>query len=221
MQTTLDNVIKVNETEFLTEMDGKKLLSMWKNKEIAYSPEIQRGMTIRQSKNDKSEKVPVFSVSNVKKIYSAMASGAYFTDMISLNVMYDMDNSFNYDSGTLTVIADCFDVSDGQHRLRALELLEKSNEEGKTSVDLESLKFAVKISHLSIEKAQQQFYQFSQGLKISSSRAEYFNHTDLPNLLVKRLIDKDMALEGIVEIVKNSIPKKRTSRIVCYASECH
>jgi hypothetical protein len=32
-----------------------------------------------------------------------------------------------------------------------------------------------------LKTAQKQFHQFSQGLKISSSRAEYFNSTDRSN----------------------------------------
>jgi hypothetical protein len=66
----------------------------------------------------------------------------------------------------------------------------EGNEKGNLAFDLSELKFPVKITNYDVQTAQQQFHQFSQGLKISSSRAEYFNQTGLATYRCKRIDEK-------------------------------
>lgn len=217
MKIVLNNVTKVKDGEFLTFIDGKKLLEMWKSKEITYLPEIQRGSIIKHSKNGDIES-PVYSAANVKKIYNTMLTGNYYADMITLNVLEEEGNKVEFENYTLKIEANQINVSDGHHRLKALELLDKSHQIDETTITPEDIKFALKVTCLDIPKAQQQFYQFSQGLKISSSRAEYFNHTEMSNELVKKLMSDGNALNGKVEVVKNNIQKKDTKNLVTFAT---
>lgn len=218
IKVTLNNVLRISGNEYLTEMKAEYLLKMWANEEIKYVPEIQRGSVTKYDKKDNKTEVPVYSKSNINKIYNAMVSGNYYSDMLTFNIDVDNDNEIKYNNGDLEISADCLEISDGYHRIRALEKVKESNDAGITNIDLDNFKFPIKITYLDTGKAQQQFYQFSQGLKISSSRSEFFNSVDLANILVKRLMEHDKALDGLVETVKNNIAKSDKQHLVTFAT---
>lgn len=211
------NVNQIGEREYQAIIDGQELAEMWKDGVITYNPEIQRGVKIKRGKDNTETEVAVYSKANVKKIYASMLSGQYFTDMITLNILADGNEKVELDDeGNLTVDGE-INIADGQHRIRALAMILEGNEKGDTAFDLSELKFPVKITHYDVQTAQQQFHQFSQGLKISSSRAEYFNQTGLANIVVRELM-KNSDLAGRVEVVRNSIPKKDEKHIVTFAT---
>ena len=179
------NVNQIGEKEYQTVIDGQELAQMWRDGVITYNPEIQRGTKVKRGKDNSEVEVAVYSKANVKKIYTSMMSGQYFTDMITLNVLENGNEKIELDDeGNLNVNGE-INISDGQHRIRALAMILESNDKDNTAFDLSELKFPVKITNYDVQTAQQQFYQFSQGLKISSSRAEYFNQTSLANIVVR------------------------------------
>lgn len=211
------NVSQIGEKEYQTVINGQKLAEMWRDGVITYNPEIQRGTKVKRGKDNTETEVAVFSKANVKKIYASMLSGQYFTDMITLNVLEDGNEKIELDDeGNLTVYGE-INIADGQHRIRALVMILEGNEKGDLAFDLSELKFPVKITNYDVQTAQQQFHQFSKGLKISSSRAEYFNQTGLANIVVRELM-KNSDLAGRVEVVRNSIPKKDERHIVTFAT---
>ena len=211
------NVNQIGEREYQAIIDGQELAEMWRGGVITYNPEIQRGTKVKRGKDNTETEVAVYSKANVKKIYESMLSGQYFTDMITLNVLEDGNEKIELDEeGNLTVDGE-INISDGQHRIRALAMILEGNEKGNTAFDLTELKFPVKITNYNVQTAQQQFHQFSQGLKISRSRSEYFNQTGLANIVVRELM-KNSDLAGRVEVVRNSIPKKDEKHIVTFAT---
>lgn len=211
-------VSRLGEAEFTTHLSGKELLRLWLDNVIEYFPEIQRGTKVKLDKDKNEVEVPVFSMANVKKITESILKGNYFTDLITLNIVKDGTEKVEFKDNSLIVYSGKIAISDGQHRIRALESIKMSNDTMETAFDLDSLIFPVKITIYDISTAQQQFYQFSQGLKISSSRSEYFNSKDLSNILVKRLMEKGRALHEKVEVVKNTISKKDTRHLVSFAT---
>lgn len=211
-------VMRLREAEYMTHLNGKELLGLWLDGVIQYFPEIQRGTKVKLDKDKNEIEVPVFSMTNVKKITESMLKGNYFTDLITLNVIKDGTEKVEVKDDSLIIHSGKIAISDGQHRIRALESIKMSNDTMETAFDLESLVFPIKITIYDIPTAQQQFYQFSQGLKISSSRAEYFNSKDWANILVKRLMEKGRALHERVEIVKNTISKRDTKHMVSFAT---
>jgi hypothetical protein len=211
------NVNQIGEKEYQTVIDGQELAQMWRDGIITYNPEIQRGTKVKRGKDNTETEVAVYSKANVKKIYTSMLSGQYFTDMITLNVLEDGNEKIELDDeGNLNVNGE-INISDGQHRIRALTMILEGNEKGNIAFDLTELKFPVKITNYDIQTAQQQFHQFSQGLKISRSRSEYFNQTGLANIVVRELM-KNSDLAGRVEVVRNSIPKRDERNIVTFAT---
>ena len=211
------NVNQIGEKEYQTVIDGQELAEMWRDGIITYNPEIQRGTKVKRGKDNSEVEVAVYNKANVKKIYTSMLSGQYFTDMITLNVLEDGNEKVELDDeGNLAVDGE-INIADGQHRIRALSMILEGNEKGDTFFDLTELKFPVKVTHYNVQTAQQQFHQFSLGLKISSSRAEYFNQTGLANIIVRELM-KNSDLAGRVEVVRNSISKNDERHIVTFAT---
>ena len=222
MEFTFDFLARLKDNAYLTMLDGAQLVNLWEDGIISYNPEIQRGNRIKIKNNEEIEEA-VYSKTNVKKIYAAMVAGNYFEDLITLNllddgnssvsdVFYDETNEFN----AFTTYGK-IDIADGQHRIRALKMLSDSNEEGITNIPLTEFNFPVKITHYDTKTAQQQFHQFSQGLKISSSRTEYFNTSDHSNEIVRKLM-RNSDLAGRVEIVRNSIIKSEKRNVVTFAT---
>ncbi len=211
------NVNQIGEKEYQAIIDGQELAEMWMDGIITYNPEIQRGTKVKRGKDNTETEVAVYSKANVKKIYTSMLSGQYFTDMITLNVLEDGNEKIELDDeGNLNVNGE-INISDGQHRIRALAMILESNDKENTAFDLSELKFPVKITNYDVQTAQQQFHQFSQGLKISRSRSEYFNQTGLANIVVRELM-KNSDLAGRVEVVRSSIHKKDEKHIVTFAT---
>lgn len=216
-QYVFRNVSRLGEKEYQTFINGQELAEMWRDGVINYNPEIQRGTKIKAGKNNSEIEIAIYSKANVKKIYASMLAGQYFTDMITLNVLEDGNEEVELDDESNLAVNGEISISDGQHRIRALAMVLEGNEKGDMTFDLSELKFPVKITHYDVQTAQQQFHQFSQGLKISSSRAEYFNKTGLANIVVRELM-KNSDLAGRVEVVRNSIPKKDERHIVTFAT---
>jgi hypothetical protein len=216
-QYVFRNASQIGEREYQTVIDGQKLAEMWRDGIITYNPEIQRGTKVKVGKDNSEVEVAVFSKANVRKIYESVLSGQYFTDMITLNILEDGNEKVELDDEENLVVDGEINISDGQHRIRALAMILEGNEKGNTAFDLTELKFPVKITHYDVQTAQQQFHQFSQGLKISRSRAEYFNQTGLANIVVRELM-KNSDLAGRVEVVRSSIHKKDEKHIVTFAT---
>lgn len=224
MSIEFDIIFAINRNEdvYMTILDGYQLVEFWDDGIISYNPEIQRGTKIRVRNNQEIEE-PVYSQANVKKIYKAMVEGNFFEDMITLNVLNNEESSISdifhddlSDTNAITVNGE-INIADGQHRIRALKMLKDSNERGTTNIPLDDFAFPVKITHYDVKKAQQQFHQFSQGLKISSSRSQYFNTTDHSNEIVRELM-RNSELSGRVEIVKNTIIKSEKRNVVTFAT---
>ncbi len=77
-------VMRLGEAEHMTHLNGKELLGLWLDGVIQYFPEIQRGTKVKLDKDKNEIEVPVFSMTNVKKITESMLKGNYFTDLITL-----------------------------------------------------------------------------------------------------------------------------------------
>lgn len=212
-----NNVARLGENEYLTFCAGRVLVDLWKDGTIEYNPDIQRGAKIKVNKKNETVVKPIFSHANVKKIEQEMIEGRYCTDMITFNV--EDGNMLDYKNSKLCLKEGYLSILDGHHRIRALVNIEKRFKKDPTRLAsiLDNLIFPVKITNYDLKKAQQQFYQFSLGLKISSSRAQYFNQKDWINVLIREIIEES-ALKDKVELIRNTIPKKEEKNVVSFAT---
>ncbi len=95
-----------------------------------------------------------------------MLSGQYFTDMITLNILADGNEKIELDDeGNLNVNGE-INISDGQHRIRALAMILESNDKGNTDFDLTELKFPVKSPIMMCRLPSSNFINSPKGLKL-------------------------------------------------------
>lgn len=208
------NTEKLGNNGYMTFIDGERLLHYWEKEQIAYIPEIQRGLKTITNEQGESVEVPVFSQANVNKIKDIMLKESYYVSQITLNLLKkDSKLKYNEETRELKITKGVLAILDGQHRLRALKQLKEENSE----FDLSTIIFPVKITNYEEEKAQEQFYQFTLGSKISSSRGEYFNNKDYSNKIVKDLF-KNSILSDKIETVKNIISRQESNKIVSFAT---
>lgn len=224
MKMVFENVTKLsqndNGSEYNTTLSGLKLAELWNEGIIEYVGDIQRGYKIVVDKEKNEIEVPIFSQKTVDNIRRKILSKKYFVDQITLNITNNDYIDVEEKDGSLIVNNGEIAILDGQHRIRALSEILNDMQTGDTSFtkeDLENLIFPVKVSTYSNEIGQQQFYQYSLGNKISSTRAEFFNTEDYPNLIVKSLLN-DSVLSNKIETVKNSISKNERHNVTTYAT---
>lgn len=211
---TFNKTQKLEEGAVMTYLNGLELVELWEKKRMVYNPEIQRGTVRVKLENGNFEDRPVVSLANIKKIKECMLNGTFYVSQLTLNVLKETAK-FTYDNEkeTITIEGDVLAISDGQHRIKALKEIKDEHPE----FDLAKLRFPVKITHYNEEKAQEQFYQYTLGNKISTSRKEYFNHSNYANKIVKALYH-DSVLKGKIENIKNTIGKKDQIKIVTFAT---
>lgn len=215
MSILLNNVKQLNDKEYMIYLSGLELVEFWDEEKMIYNPNIQRGLKFEKDEDGNKIGIPIYSSSNVSKIRKCMESNSFFVSQLTLNIPIE-NSKIIYDEieETLSIENASLEILDGQHRLRALKQIKDKNEN--LSI-IKNLIFPIKITHYSEEKAQQQFYQFTLGSKISSSRVEYFNNKDYSNTIVKNLF-KESVLSGRIETIKNIISKKEENNIVSFAT---
>lgn len=211
------NVLKLNDKEFITVLPAQQIVDMYRNGILRYNKDIQRGIQIK-IKRGQIEEIPVFSQLHVKKIKEAILNDEFFVSLLTFNVLNKGNSKLFYyeNERVLEVRDDHLDIADGYHRIRALVDIDDSNSNHITNYDLSQLVFPIKITHFTLEEIQMHFYQSTLGLKISSSRAEFFNSKAPANIIVKHLMQS--SLKDKVEVTKNVINKKDIYHIVTFAT---
>lgn len=211
------NVEKLNNKEYIMTLTGAKILEQWHKGNLKYIPEIQRGKKIIENAEGEEIEVPIYSQSNVNKIKKSILEDDFFVSQLTFNVDESITVKYSETKKELKIIDGILAISDGQHRIRALDMIQKEKELGENDFDLNSINFPIKISHYNQEKAQQQFHQFTLGTKISSSRSEFFNRKDFSNKICIDLYE-DSVLSNKIETIKNTISKNDKNHIVSFAT---
>ena len=195
---------------------GRELVTLWKEQGITYNPIIQRG-TKQVKKNGVIEEVAVCSEMNIVEIANKMASNDYCCDTITLNIS---NCEYSIVGKELVINKTSKDsevnVLDGQHRNKGLLLVDQMIQEGKdVKCNLEDMVFPLQIETLEIEKAQNAFSQFTKGLKISTTRREFFDNNNPYTIFAKDLVVKSRYADK-VETVKDNI--KSTDKLVSFGN---
>lgn len=215
---TFHQALPLGQNRYLSAVSAQQLGDWWEQQVIAYNPVIQRGEKEVVQKDGTVTKEPIYSKANVKSIAEKIAEGTYHTDTIVLNVERTGKEIFVFIGGTLKIQNAKISIFDGQHRLHAINMVKDYLEAGEfTDVDLDSLIFPVQIENMDIPEAQDAFSQFSRGLKISTTRAEFFNNKDIENRLIKEVIQESV-LNGKVETVRNNVLKSSKEKVVTFAT---
>lgn len=217
MSIKFDHVVRLNTNEYMFYLNSKNIVDLWNEGRIYYNPDIQRGVKITKDENGNNIKVPVCNKKNIEKIKESIENKKFYVSQITLNVdPKETDVNYNQENGTLEIEGN-IEILDGQHRIRALEKINEKNvnNEYEENIDLEKIIFPIKLSTYEEEKAQEQFYQFTLGSRISSSRKEFFNNKDYSNKIAKALYNNSV-LKGKIDNIKNSISKKEEEKVFTY-----
>lgn len=215
------NALKLSDKEFNVVINAYHLAEMWVNGTIKYVEDIQRGVKETIDEEGNIVKEPIINKANVKTITNKILEGNYYLDQITLNILAEEGKQkskvkYSKTSSELIVESGICALLDGNHRMTSLVELYRSGDEDAINA-LKSISFPVKISILNKEDAQEQFYQFTLGSKISSSRKEYFNNKDNANKITKYLYQNSV-LTGMIENTKNAIAKNDEIHVVSYAT---
>lgn len=213
---TLENVIPCGEGKYITVLPASKINTLWTEQIISYNPNIQRGSKTSIEKDGSTVTKDVCSEKNIKEIALKMIARKYFTDAIIINAS---NCELSFLNGELSIWKTNnnseINVLDGQHRVKGIRLAEEISTIENLPCDLDNLFFPIQIETLTVESAQSAFSQFTKGLKISTTRSEYFNNADKQNVFLKDII-KSSKYNDQVEVVKDSI--KNTDKLVSFGT---
>lgn len=213
--------IRDDKTKYLCYLNGNELVEMLLSKELKYNKEIQRG-TVTKKVSGETKEDPIVVGKKIEAIMHDMIHDNFYESTLVFNL-----TSENYSlqkEGNDLIVHGGIDILDGWHRLSALKKLadftgkfpkEKSGYSGKFPRDYI---YPVEITILDEVQAKNKFYQLTLGAKISTSRAEYLNHKDAANEVVRYLMEEGNELYQRVEESKNVIPKKSLEKIVTFAT---
>lgn len=215
-----ENVVKINDSEYVTIISAWDLAKMWDNEEIVYFADSQRGIKHKKVGNKIREEAIVNQL-NILELQSLILSDDYTTDQITLNVLKTGNEELVYDdkdkelliTGVLTVL-------DGNHRIRASHRAYLSATMFRDDEKINNVKntlFPVKITHFDIKQARIAFAQLSKGLKISLSRSASFDMTKAHNRICDKL-NKKSVLKGLIDTQRTKINTTDKEHLVTFAT---
>ena len=206
-----ENVIKVNDHEYITVLSAYQLAELYDDENIVYMTSSQRGTKIVRN-----EEIPISSTKNIKEMMDLIKEDSLCTSYITLgspkgNIEYTEDN--------LHVKSQLF-ILDGWNRLSSCYMLYMYNNilnDEETFETLINTKFTILIGEYSEQRAKDIFSQYSRGLKLSKSRTESFNMRESSNRIVNKL-NKNSFIKNKINETSNTINKTDKQHIWCFNS---
>ena len=174
--------IQVSEDQWIGAADTNFFMKLRKAQLVKYNANAQRVM----KRIIKGEDVLFKLVPNkiaIKSIRNLMQKGMYIPTTITLNIPYDSDANFSYDSEEKELVIkslDSFDISDGYHRF--LAMCEESDANDKFNYPME-----IRIINFTDEMTRQFIYQEDQKTKMAKGNSNAMNMNRPSNNVVDRL----------------------------------
>jgi len=176
-----------NEDTWITIVTYKQIYEWMKSGKLIYNMETQRQGRLKKIKNEMII-IPYINDQSVEDIKEAMLKNEFYSNMISFNIAPDYNHKLEYNSTEKTLIIDTtiFDniaVTDGYHRcsgvVEALEI--NPNLEGE---------LYLKITNMSIEKAQKFIRQESKTNTQDRDALEKYNPSNKITMFIKNINEK-------------------------------
>lgn len=125
-----ENIVKINENQWIGSITAKTILKLMDNNLIHYNTETQRAVTVVTKNGEEQWKITI-SDNAVGEISRSMLNGTFISNMITLNIPEDdFDANFYFDEKKHRFVIkalDRFDVTDGFHRIIAMQRSQSSN----------------------------------------------------------------------------------------------
>ena len=206
-----ENVIKVNDHEYITVLSAYQLAELYDDENIVYMTSSQRGTKIVRN-----EEIPISSTKNIKEMMDLIKEDSLCTSYITLG---SPEGNVEYAEDNLNVKSQLF-ILDGWNRLSSCYMLYMYNNIINDVDMFETLvntKFTILIGEYSEQRAKDIFSQYSRGLKLSKSRVESFDSTKASNRIVNKL-NKNSFIKNKINDVGNSIAKSDKTHIWAFGS---
>ena len=206
-----ENVIKVNDHEYITVLSAYQLAELYDDENIVYMTSSQRGTKIVRN-----EEIPISSTKNIKEMMELIKEDSLCTSYITLGTA---EGNIEYTGDNLHVKSQLF-ILDGWNRLSSCYMLYMYNNilnDEETFETLINTKFTILIGEYSEQRAKDIFSQYSRGLKLSKSRVESFDSTKASNRIVNKL-NKNSFIKNKINDVGNSIAKSDKQHIWAFGS---
>jgi len=174
--------IQVKDDQWIGATDSNFIMELRKAQMIRYNVNAQRVM----KRIIRGESILFKIVPNklaIKAIKSLMQTKMYIPTTITLNIPYDSDAEFYYDSSENMLIIkslDSFDISDGYHRYLAMSDLCDSNSEFVYPMEIRIINFTE-------EKTRQFIFQEDQKTKMTQTSSKSMNINRPSNSVIDRL----------------------------------
>lgn len=134
-----DNIVKIDDNHWIGKITAKTILKLMDNGLIHYNTETQRAVTI-VTKNGEEQWEITINNRSVSEISKNMLDGTFISNMITLNIPEnDFDAEFNFDEKKHRFVVkklDHFDVTDGFHRIIALQRSQSYNNDFDYNMEL-------------------------------------------------------------------------------------
>jgi len=173
---------QVNPDQWIGVSDAKFFIKLRKAQLISYNINAQRVM----KKIIKGENILYKLVPNkvaIKQIKKLMEQKQYIPTSLTLNIRYDSDADFYYDTNNHELVIKSiksFDISDGYHRYLAMCFL--GDEISDFNYPME-----IRIVNFTEEKTRQFIFQEDQKTKMTSSASNSMNMNRYSNTVIERL----------------------------------
>jgi len=173
-----------NEESWVAIVTYKQINEWMKTGKLIYNMQTQRQGVLKKIKNDMII-IPYINEKSVEDISEAMLKNEFYSNMISFNVAPDFNHKLEYNSAERTLIIDTnifnnIAVTDGYHRCSGvIKALEKDrNLQGE---------LYLKITNMSIEKAQKFIRQESKSNIQNQDALEKYNPDNKITMFIKNI----------------------------------
>lgn len=175
-----ENVIQVNEDQWVCVVDVNFLYELYKRQIINYNKNTQRPLTKKVVNGVETYKITLKNKS-VKEIKNLLMKSLFISNDISLNINLDNPEvEFSYEQNSIVLHAGQLDIIDGYHRFRGMML-------AKTEDENFNYNFIVNIMNFDENKACTFIAQEDKRNKINRQYSRSLDSTNLANTVVKRL----------------------------------
>lgn len=176
-----NNIIQINESHWIGKISVKYLAELYNNLKITYNPQTQRESGYFED-NGRLIFVPKTYPISVKEIKTKILTGTYEPDEITLNLLKDGNEKFEYDKNNMRIIIynGRLDIIDGWHRSSAiLEALADN-----PNLDIS---FELRFTNFDVQKARDFIIQKNKQRKINEKHIQSMNVSDYHNSIAKTL----------------------------------
>lgn len=176
-----NNMIQINESHWIGKISVKYLAELYNNLKITYNPQTQRESGYFED-NGRLIFVPKTYPISVKEIKTKILTGTYEPDEITLNLLKDGNEKFEYDKNNMRIIIynGRLDIIDGWHRSSAiLEALADN-----PNLDIS---FELRFTNFDVQKARDFIIQKNKQRKINEKHIQSMNVSDYHNSIAKTL----------------------------------